>query len=242
MMAQPSVAAPHGITPPVPVISPHFCCPYPVDLAIVRKVMAIAAGNFAVTDTNGTLLFQVKEKLLSLHEKKTILDALGNPIVTLRQKAMSMHSRWQVFRGASTDPKDLIFTTKIHSAFYLKTKLDVFLAHNTAEKVCDFKVKGSYRERSCVVYAGDHEDSNTIVAQMHKKHTAQSIFLGKDQFMVTVYPNMDHAFIVALVVILDDINRQGNVAAASAASAASASAASASAGAAASAAAAASVC
>lgn len=42
--------------------------------------------------------------------------------------------------------------------------------------------------------------------QMHKKHTAQSILLGKDTFGVTVYPNVDYAFITAIVVILDEIN------------------------------------
>jgi len=38
-----------------------------------------------------------------------------------------------------------------------------------------------------------------MVLQMHKKHTA---LFGKDHFMVTVYPNIDYAFIVALIVIL----------------------------------------
>lgn len=42
--------------------------------------------------------------------------------------------------------------------------------------------------------------------QMHKKHTVQSILIGKDNFTVTVYPNIDYAFIVALIVILDEIN------------------------------------
>lgn len=42
---------------------------------------------------------------------------------------------------------------------------------------------------------------------MHKKHTVQSVLLGKDKFTVTVYPNMDYAFIVALIVILDEINK-----------------------------------
>jgi len=42
---------------------------------------------------------------------------------------------------------------------------------------------------------------------MHKKHTAQSIAFGKDNFMVTVYPNTDYAFIVALILILDEINQ-----------------------------------
>ncbi|KAK3227448.1 hypothetical protein Dsin_007310 [Dipteronia sinensis] len=118
---------------------------------------------------------------------------------------MSAHDRWQVFRGESTDQKDLIFTAKRSSMFQLKTKLDVFLANNTKEDVCDFKVKGSWFERSCVVYAGE---SDTIVAQMHKKHTVQSILIGKDKFMVTVYPNIDYAFIIALIVILDAINKE----------------------------------
>lgn len=42
--------------------------------------------------------------------------------------------------------------------------------------------------------------------QMHKKESASSYFLGKDTFMITIYPNVDYAFVVALIVILDAIN------------------------------------
>ncbi|GJZ30932.1 protein LURP-one-related 15 [Tanacetum coccineum] len=45
---------------------------------------------------------------------------------------------------------------------------------------------------------------------MHKKHTVQSIALGKDTFAVTVYPNVDYAFIISLVVILHEINQEKN--------------------------------
>ena len=76
---------------------------------------------------------------------------------------MSAHDQWQVFRGESTELKDLIFSVKKSSVFQLKTKLDVFLANNTKEEVCDFKVNGSWFERSCVVYAGE---SLTIAAQV----------------------------------------------------------------------------
>ncbi|XP_050244086.1 protein LURP-one-related 15-like [Quercus robur] len=200
-MAEPS--APQAN--PLWVISPHYCAPYPVDLGIVRKVLTISDGNFVVTDTNGNIIFKVKGVLLTLvHQRRIIVDAAGNPIVTIRDKVMSAHSRWQAFRGESTDSKDLLFSAKTHSVLYLKTKLDVYLAHNTTEKVCDFKVEGSWLERSCVIYAGD---SSTVIAKMHKKRTAQSILIGKDNFMVTVYPNIDYAFIVALIVILDEINR-----------------------------------
>ena len=46
---------------------------------------------------------------------------------------------------------------------------------------------------------------------MHKKQNVQSVLLGKENFSVTVYPNIDYAFIVALIVILDDINDEAKV-------------------------------
>ncbi|CAJ1809866.1 unnamed protein product [Sphenostylis stenocarpa] len=199
---QPSASA---LMPALPttVIGPQFCAPYPVDLAVVKKVMTISDGNFVVADVNGKVVFKVKGSLMTLRDRRVLVDATGHPLVTLRRKIMSAHDRWQAFRGESTEAKDLIFSLKRSSLIQFRTKLDVFLANNTKEDICDFKVKGSWLERSCTVYAGE---SNNIVAQMHKKHTVQSILIGKDNFMVTVYPNVDYAFIVALIVILDEIN------------------------------------
>lgn len=194
---------PPPLTNPFAVISPQFCAPYPVDLVIARKLLKLSEGNFGVTDVNGNLMFKVKGKLFSLRDRRILLDAADNPIVSFQQKILTAHRRWKVFRGDSSDDKDLLFSVKKSSMLQLKTKLDVFLASNTREDVCDFKIEGSWFERSCVIYAGN---SSSIVAQMHRKHSVQSIVLGKDTFGVTVYPNVDYAFIVALVVILEEIN------------------------------------
>ncbi|GLT32682.1 hypothetical protein SLA2020_073300 [Shorea laevis] len=203
-MAQPSVPP---LINPITVIGPQFLAPYPVDLQVVRKILSdiLTEGNFGVTDINGNIMFQVKGKFLSIRDRRVMLDAAGTPIVTLRPKLMTVHDRWEAFRGESTEEKDLLFTVKRSSVIQLKTKLHVFLANNTKGEVCDFRVEGSWLERSCIIYAGE---SNTIIAQMHKKHTIQSVVLGKGKFMVTVYPNVDYAFIVALIVILDGINNE----------------------------------
>ncbi|KAL6574523.1 hypothetical protein OROMI_011808 [Orobanche minor] len=193
-----------AVQSPVAVISPQFCVGYPVDLTIVRKLMTLSEGNFGVTDVNGNIMFKVKGKLLSLHDRRVLLDASGTPIITFQQKLLSAHRRWQVYRGESTNAKDLLFSVKKSSLIQLKTKLDVFLASNTRENVCDFRIEGSWFERSCVIYAAGN--SNNIIAQMHRIHSAESILLGKDSFGVTVYPNVDYSFIVALVVILEEIN------------------------------------
>lgn len=45
---------------------------------------------------------------------------------------------------------------------------------------------------------------------MHKKHTVTSVLFGKNNFVVTVYPGVDQALIVALIFILNEINFSGS--------------------------------
>uniref|UniRef100_A0A251S4W8 Putative zinc finger, CCHC-type, Tubby C-terminal-like domain protein n=1 Tax=Helianthus annuus TaxID=4232 RepID=A0A251S4W8_HELAN len=158
MAAQSGYPPANGIT----VVSPHFLAPYPVDLTIVKKLLTLSDGNFAITDVNGNVMFKVKGKHISLRDRRVLLDAAGNPILSFQKKLISVHNRWVVFRGDSSDSKDLIFTAKQSSLIQLKTSLDVFLGYNDKENVCDFKVKGSWFDRSCTIYAGD---GATIIAQ-----------------------------------------------------------------------------
>lgn len=71
---------------PVAVLGPQFIAPYPVDLRITKKLMTLAEGSFAVTDINGTLMFKVKGSVFSLRDRRVLLDAAGNPIITFMQK------------------------------------------------------------------------------------------------------------------------------------------------------------
>ncbi|KAI3861835.1 hypothetical protein MKW92_009650 [Papaver armeniacum] len=184
----PPPAASNGATPenPIIVIAPHFCAPYPVDLTITEKLLTITEGNFGVLDINGNIVFKVKGTLLSIRDRRVLVDAPGIPLI------LTCHRRWKVYRGDSSDSRDLLFSVKKSSLLQIKTSLHVFLASNTSEAVCDFKIKGSFFERSCAIYAGD---SKNLIAQMHRKHTVKSIVLDQDTYSSTVYPNVDYAFV-----------------------------------------------
>jgi hypothetical protein len=45
---------------------------------------------------------------------------------------------------------------------------------------------------------------------MHRQHTATSVVLGTDHYSLTVFPNVDHVFISALVVILQELHTDKN--------------------------------
>lgn len=76
---------------PTTVIGPQYCAPYPVDLAVVKKVMTISDGNFVVTDVNGNVVFKVKGSLMTLRDRRVLVDAAGHPIVTLRRKVILIY-------------------------------------------------------------------------------------------------------------------------------------------------------
>ncbi|CAL5076315.1 unnamed protein product [Urochloa decumbens] len=192
---------------PLAVVSPQFCAPRTVPLTVTKKAMSFSGGDFTVTDAAGAAVLRVEGVYFSVRSRRVLHDAAGRPVLTMERKVFSMHDTWKVFRGDSSSSRDLLFTVKRTSVFQLKTSMGVFLAGNTAEQVCDFKIKGSYFERTCAFYRGN---SDTMIAQMKRKFTVSNVLLGKDTFCVTVFPNVDYVFIAALVVILDEVHSEGS--------------------------------
>lgn len=72
---------------PIAVVSTQYLSPNPVDLAVSEKTISLSDGDYAVTDVNGAVLFKVRAVVLSLRDHRLLLDAAGNPVVTLKQKA-----------------------------------------------------------------------------------------------------------------------------------------------------------
>ncbi|VVA94208.1 unnamed protein product [Arabis nemorensis] len=169
-MAAPYVYVyPQGTDPSAPrrpqgvIVDPCLCVPNPVDLEIELKFSDrrnITDREFVIRDVDENLLFRVKEPEFRLTGKKTLLDYSGFQILTLRPAWVAFNSRWQVFRGASKEERDLMYTVQLTGLW----EFDVFLAHNKEKKICDFRIKANRRQfdRTCVIFAGD---SDTIVAQ-----------------------------------------------------------------------------
>ncbi|KAJ4970280.1 hypothetical protein NE237_003379 [Protea cynaroides] len=193
-----NMAEPSHCTNPITVVGTQFGAPHPVDLVIVWNVEYLGEQNFFLSDVNGNIVFKTKGIPFSFHDRHLLLNANDRPLLSMRKKQMvSIYTKWQVFRGDDSHSKNLLFSVK-KSSWNSNWVLDVFLAANIKEEVCDFKIKGSWAERSCIIYIGD---SDNIIAQMHKKHGDQGIDLGMGNFMVIVCANVDYAFIAALIMI-----------------------------------------
>ncbi|KAM0045098.1 putative tubby-like protein [Helianthus debilis subsp. tardiflorus] len=179
---------------PISVIGSEFTAPYPFDIIVERK----SGGNMVITDMNNNTLLKVKACNTTFHYERAIFNADGRIILRLRDKIISQHNRWKAYRGDSRSNKNMIFTTKQPNMIQFKTSLHVFLAN---KDVCDFKVKGSWSKRKCKIYTGD--SASSTIAQMYKKDKSKKVKMDKKKFMVTIYPNVDYVFVVALIAIVD---------------------------------------
>ncbi|KAJ6395273.1 hypothetical protein OIU77_020521 [Salix suchowensis] len=62
---------------------------YAVGLAVSTKAWTLGENKFKVADINGTVIFHVKSKHLTLHDRRFIKDAAGNTLVNLGKKTCS---------------------------------------------------------------------------------------------------------------------------------------------------------
>ncbi|KAG2262919.1 hypothetical protein Bca52824_069998 [Brassica carinata] len=112
----------------------------------------------------------------------------------------SLHDGWTVHRGEGSDPRELMFTVKRSSALQWRARLDVFFqSHHHLPG--NFSVVGTYFDDSAKVY-----HSNAVIAEVKEKTTFGGFFKGKQDFVVRINAGVDYAFIVSLLVILNETN------------------------------------
>ncbi|RYR14640.1 hypothetical protein S245_048836 [Arachis hypogaea] len=172
---------------PTAIIHPQYCAPYPVGLVLKKE--KIILHKYTVTDINDNVIFTVTSPFLTMHQLRCLRDAHGNTILHLRKELF--RDQWKAFRGQNME--QLEFFTR---------NVDVFLANNITG-VCDFKlVEAGFFARTWVVNIAE---SDIVVAQIKHK---LGRFFTREKFIVTICPNIDYAFIMALTVTFDDYIRR----------------------------------
>ncbi|KAK1430911.1 hypothetical protein QVD17_14021 [Tagetes erecta] len=184
---------------PVCVIGQQFIIPNPLEVIVETN----PGGNLLVTDINHKVMLKVKQCNTTFHHQLLLLHVDNRPIAMVRNKLMSGHKRWKVYLGDSIAKSDMIFSTQAaHAIKYSKTNVHVLLANKKRKKdAWDFMIKGSWSKRSCAIYMGD---SSNIIARMRGTvEVVENTRFGKDRFTLEVYANVDYAFIVTLIAIVD---------------------------------------
>ncbi|KAL3578967.1 hypothetical protein D5086_020471 [Populus alba] len=185
--------------PPVSVVGESYCAPYPLELIVKKKIKKLSNAQFEVFDLSGNLLLQVDGGVWNFQLKRVLRDPAGFPILTIRGKVLTLWHKWKAHAGESTDDSNVLFTVKQSHPLQIKKAINVFLTANSKKKEPDFHISGSYTSLSFKVYQG-----RRLIAEVRHNFTLESFCKGKERYKVKVYPEVDYAFVVALLVILDE--------------------------------------
>ncbi|GLJ13716.1 hypothetical protein SUGI_0218860 [Cryptomeria japonica] len=179
----------------------------PKTFTVWKKALFFTGIGFTAFDSSGNLIFRVEDSTPTVKRELLIMDALGNPLLLLRRKVVSLHHRWNGYICNGDSGKVRVFSIKRSSIISATTSIDVFVNCSYANyfpRQCDYHIEGSFKERSCAIY----NRSRSIVAQVKRKRASCDVLLDKDVFSVVIYQGFDPALILSWIVVVDIINSE----------------------------------
>ncbi|CAH8283493.1 unnamed protein product [Eruca vesicaria subsp. sativa] len=191
----------------VSVVGEMFCNPYTTELVVRRQRESLKRDRFDVFDLSGNLIFTVDGGTWNIRRKRTLRDASGIPLLSMRTKGIiTMRYKWEVYKGESTESEDLLFSVREPNLFSFKTSLDVSLppqqpSTDISSIEPDFRTSGRYIGSSFKLFEPIH---NTLLAEVVHDFSWGGLIIGNYSFKVRVNPYVDIAFVIALLVIADD--------------------------------------
>lgn len=104
------MAAPQALAPMQAALGvfPQYCVPRQETLILKEKVFSLSGDTFSIKDTNGAVIINCSGKTFSISDRKEFTSADGTPLFSLRTKLISIHKS---FYAESPDGKEL-FTVK----------------------------------------------------------------------------------------------------------------------------------
>ncbi len=157
-----------------------------MQLIIQNKLISLR-GSSTIQDEKGNSVFKVKGKLFSITRKKFICDLEGNCLFIVRNKF------WRLFTH-----KAFVLDSSKHKVAYVKRRWwsfgrNKFLVTGLDED--EIRIDGSFFEWNYSIIKNEEE-----IATVQRNLT-----LVKDKFTLNINNEDDAAFLVALVIAIDNI-------------------------------------
>ena len=158
-------------------------------LYIKQKVFSLKE-RFTVKNANGEDVYFVEGKLVSIGQKKTLTDAAGNELATIRQKVLAIMPKFIV----EMDGKEVA---------WIKKKFTVMKPKYVVEGL-DWDVEGDF-------FAHDYTilEQGNVIASIHKKWMAWG-----DTFELDISDSADEVMALAVILAIDAVMDAAQAAAA----------------------------
>ncbi|GAB9471327.1 hypothetical protein Gpo141_00008544 [Globisporangium polare] len=185
----------------VVAIDQRFCSASSVTLHLREKFFSLSGDSFSIRDVStGAVWFRVAGKALSIREKKTLLDARGTPVASMKEVFFSLMPSYHV---SSTSGASLF---EIHCKFSVfSTDLRVEFTNKATKQRCKMGLSGDWVHRKATIWLETSGARRETVGRVYRPLTAaRNIVLGTQDYYLEIAPNVDMALMVLICAVLDE--------------------------------------
>lgn len=129
---------------------------------------------------------------------RVLKDAAGNPVCAMKEKLISLKNKWVICRGPHAD--DSLIVASVNKELFT-------MHHGVQAKLSGSDdVEYSLRARGYIVGRREVDilHGGQAIGHVTRMMSGEAIFLDKQSYKVDLAPGYDHAFILCMVVIMDE--------------------------------------
>ncbi|KAL0729619.1 hypothetical protein Bca4012_025712 [Brassica carinata] len=207
-----------------PVVSRRYSSETEAMLVVRRRPHMVNGGGFVVSNSKQQVVFTVDGcGVLGTKDKLVLKNGDGNNLLLIRKmggmvQALNMvHKKWEGFGYDNEGTEKLLFTLKNpKESCLVQHGLIRILVHGKPKiSTCNIysnnyvQIKGSFAERDCNIM---DSDGRNIAQQVRiEKEMEEMVGNKKDLYNIIVKANVDQAFIVGVIAILDYIHGESTI-------------------------------
>ncbi|XP_057525438.1 protein LURP-one-related 11-like [Amaranthus tricolor] len=164
------------------------------------KSLVFNGNGCTIFDANGNVVYRVDNYDSKSCSQVFLMDLKGRVLSTLLKKKLRVNEHWNGYKNDRVNKEKAWFQVKKKSKLFSKGdgfSCQVKIRGDDFEALSCFKIQGSYKKSEFKIVRGD----GLMVAQVKRKQSKQGVLLGDDVLSLEIEPNLDHSFIISLVII-----------------------------------------
>ncbi|TMW57887.1 hypothetical protein Poli38472_013361 [Pythium oligandrum] len=185
---------------PVAGVNVRFLNPTTVNLHLKEK----SWDDFTIRDVQtDELYFRIDAAMLSMSQRKALLDANHLPVAQLKRDPTSFITHhFEIFEDEAC--KRLLFLMQSEFSMF-KSELSLNFRNRATGKRCQMGVQGDWRAHHAVLWVDVGDGNKTVVARVRRPtDTFRNLVLNHQDYYIQIAPNVDLALIVLVCVAIDE--------------------------------------
>ncbi|KAI3950686.1 hypothetical protein MKX01_006818 [Papaver californicum] len=170
---------------------------------IWMKSLVMQGNGCTVYDSTGQVVYRIDNYDNKNCNEVHLMDLKGKVLFTILKKRLRLFGLWEGYKSSNGSKGKPWFQAKKNLNSNMNMEVDVMVVKKESNDIganCYRmeKLKGSSSKLACRIM---DVQTGRVIAELKQKQSSGGVLLGDDVMGLVVEPNVDHSFIMGLIVV-----------------------------------------